>query len=455
MLHVPQTPRTPGTMTTLTRRILGLALLLLVGSPIARCVQAQDREALLDAIDRGIEAVEEDVVAWRRDIHQNPELGNREFRTAGLVADHLRSLGLDVRTEVAHTGVVGVLRGGRPGPVVALRADMDALPVTEQVDVPFASTVRATYNGEEVGVMHACGHDNHVAILMGVAEVLAAVRDELPGTITFIFQPAEEGPPEGEEGGADLMIREGALEDPAPDAIFGLHVWPDTVGRITYRAGGVMAAADQLRIVVRGRQTHGALPWGGVDPIVTSAQIINALQTVVSRQTDLTEGPAVVTIGRIEGGIRHNIIPDSVVMVGTIRTLDPDHRAAVHERIRRTATAVAESGGASADVSISLGPPVTFNDPALTERMAPTLVRAARDGRAARRNPTTGAEDFAYFQQEIPGMYFFLGITPDGHNPAEAPRNHSPHFFADEGALPVGMRALSYLAVDFLYDATR
>lgn len=298
--------------------------------------------------------------------------------------------------------------------------------------------------------MHACGHDNHVAILMGAAEVLAGMQDRLPGTVKFIFQPAEEGAPEGEEGGAGLMVREGVLEDPVPEAIFGLLVWPDSLGRITYRPGGLMAAPDQLRIVVHGRQTHGAIPWGGVDPVVASAQIINALQTVVSRRTDLTEAPAVVSIGRIEGGIRHNIIPDSVVMVGTIRTLNPEQRVAVHTRIRETAEHAAEATGAEADVRITLGPPVTYNDPALTERMTPTLMRAARGGRAALRNPQTVGEDFAYYQQEIPGLFFFLGITPEGQNPDEAPRNHSPYFFADEGALPVGVRAMTYLAVDYL-----
>lgn len=431
------------------RHIVPAVVCLLILPPLPDAV-AQGGAELTAEIDRRIDEVMPEVVSWRRDVHEHPELSNREFRTAALVAGHLRELGMDVETEVAHTGVVGVLRGGRPGPVVALRADMDALPVTEMVDLPFASSERTTFNGQEVGVMHACGHDNHVAILMGVAEVLSGMRESLPGTVKFIFQPAEEGAPEGEEGGADLMVREGVLKDPAPEAIFGLHVWPDTLGRITYRPGGLMAAADRLRIVVRGRQTHGAVPWGGVDPIVTSAQIITALQTVVSRQMDLTEAPAIVSIGRIEGGIRSNIIPDSVAMVGTIRTLHPDHRGDVHERIRRTAASVAEATGAEADVHITLGPPVTYNDPALTERMAPTLKRAARDGRAGLRNAQTVAEDFAFFQEQIPGLYVFLGVTPDGQDPAEAPRNHSPYFFADEGALPVGVRTLSYLAVDYL-----
>jgi amidohydrolase len=397
-----------------------------------------------------IEQVMAKVIAWRRDVHQNPELGNREVRTAKLVADHLRSLGMEVKTGVAHTGVVGLLRGGKPGPVVALRADMDGLPVTEQVNLPFASKVRTTYNGQQVGVMHACGHDNHVAILMGVAEVLAGMKAELAGTVKFIFQPAEEGPPEGEDGGAKMMVAEGVLTNPTADVIFGLHVWPDTVGRLTYREGGIMAAADGLRIVVRGKQTHGAVPWGGVDPIVTSAQIINALQTIPSRQMDVTAAPSIITIGQISGGVRGNIIPDSVVMVGTIRTLDPSHHDDIHARIKRTVEKVAESAGATSEVTITKAYPITYNDPALTARMVPTLKRTARDGKAAVLAPVTGAEDFSYFQQKIPGLYFFLGVTPDGTNPATAAKNHSPLFFADEKALPVGVRALTQLTLDYM-----
>ncbi len=412
--------------------------------------RGQSNSTILLEIDRRIEAVRPRVVSWRRDIHEHPELSNREFRTAKLVASHLRALGIEVREGVAHTGVVGVLRGGRPGPVVALRADMDALPVTEMVSLPFASKVRAKYNGQEVGVMHACGHDNHVAILMGAAEVLSAVQDQLPGTVVFIFQPAEEGPPEGEEGGAQLMIKEGVLQNPAPEAIFGLHVGPGHLGRITYRPGGIQAASDDLRIVVRGKQTHGAIPWGGVDPIVVSAQIINVLQTVTSRQMNLTVAPSVVTIGMINGGVRGNIIPDSVSMIGTIRTLDPSHREDIHQRIRRTVEKVAEASGAVAEVTIRLGVPVNYNDPGLTERMAPTLRRVARDGNVALINPGTTAEDFAFFQEKIPGLYFNLGVTPDGMDPATAPTNHSPYFFADEGALPIGVRAMTHLAVDYL-----
>ncbi|MGW8266904.1 MAG: amidohydrolase, partial [Longimicrobiales bacterium] len=361
-----------------------------------------------------------------------------------------RSLGMEVRTEVAHTGVVGVLQGGRPGPVVALRADMDALPVTERVDLPFASRVRAEYNGQEVGVMHACGHDNHMAILMGAAEVLAGMRDQLPGTVKFLFQPAEEGAPAGERGGADLMIDEGALDDPRPDAVFGLHVMPSPTGFIGYRAGGAMASVQSLRINVKGRQTHGAMPWGGVDPIVTSAQIILGLQTVVSRQADITTAPAVVTIGQIDGGIRSNIIPDSVVMVGTVRTLDAEMREKIEEGIHRVATGIAESAGATAEVSLTRPMPVTYNDPELTRRMVATLERVAGPPGAAEVPPSTGAEDFSYYQQEIPGLFFFLGVIPDTIPLENAAPNHSPYFFADEAALPVGVRAMANLAVDFL-----
>ena len=325
------------------------------------------------------------MVTWRRDIHQHPELSNREFRTAALVADHLRALGMEVRTEVAHTGVVATLRGGRPGPVVALRADMDALPVTEMVDLPFASRERAIYNGQEVGVMHACGHDNHVAILMGVADVLASVRDDLPGTVKFIFQPAEEGAPEGERGGAELMLEEGAFENPRPEVIFGLHVGPNRVGRLTYRAGSTMASADWLRIVVRGRQTHGAAPWGGIDPIVVSSQIVLGLQTVASRQLPVTLTPSIITIGSIHGGVRGNIIPDEVEMVGTIRTFDAEVRQDIHRRIRLTAEQIAASAGATAEVEITHGYPVTVNDPELT------AADGADPAAGGRRRPGRGA----------------------------------------------------------------
>ncbi|MDH3733155.1 MAG: amidohydrolase [Gemmatimonadota bacterium] len=415
-----------------------LAAILLVPAP----GEGQDAQTA-SAIDAAAEAVNEQVVAWRRDIHANPELGMQEFRTAGLVADHLRALGMDVETEVGGTGVVGVLRGGRPGPVVALRADMDGLPVTEMVDLPFASKVTTTWQGREVGVMHACGHDNHVAILMGTASVLAGMREDLPGTVKFLFQPAEEGP-----GGAAPMLADGAFADPAPDAVFGLHVFPAPLGTIMYRKGGMLASSDGLRIVVRGRQTHGAMPWGGVDPIVVASQIVLGLQTVVSRQVDLTDSPAIVTIGQIEGGNRGNIIPDSVVMVGTIRTLNPDTRTLVHERVERTARDIASASGAEADVRIGLGYPVTVNNPTLTEQMLPTLRRVVGPG-VIESPPLTGSEDFSYFAEEVPGLFVGLGVAPPEDMSMAAP-NHSPLFFADERALVIGVRTMSSLAVDFL-----
>ena len=425
-----------------------LAFSILAVSPLAAQTRGGGR---LDAeIDRRAAQVEGKVVAWRRDIHAHPELSNREVRTAQIVAEHLRALGLEVRTGVAHNGVVGVLRGGRPGPVVALRADMDALPVTEDVDVPFASKVRTTYNGQDVGVMHACGHDAHVAILMGVAEVLAGMRRDLPGTVKFIFQPAEEGVPSGEDGGAEMMIAEGALDNPKPGAIFGLHVFPYPAGEIMYRPRGTMAAADGLRIVVRGRQTHGAQPWSGIDPIVVTSQIVLGLQTIISRQVDITTAPAVVTIGAVHGGVRNNIIPDSVVMIGTIRSFDAAMRRDIWARVRRTAEGIAQSAGATAAVTIDSGPPVTYNDPALTERMAPTLRRVAGSDRVGISEAKTTAEDFSRYQEKIPGLFFFLGVTPPGTDPRAAAPNHSPRFFVDEAALPVGVRALSHLAVDYL-----
>lgn len=442
---------------TAATRIRALALALTLAPALsagAAHAQVKASGRLAEEIDRRAAAVQGKVVAWRRDIHQHPELSNREIRTAKLVAEHLRSLGVEVRTEVAHTGVVGVLRGGRPGPVVALRADMDALPVTEEVELPFASRVRTSYNGREVGVMHACGHDNHVAMLMGVAEVLAGMRRELPGTVKFIFQPAEEGAPAGERGGAGLMIEEGALDNPRPEAIFGLHVLPGPVGHISYRPAGTMASSDGLEIVVRGRQTHGAMPWAGVDPIVVASQIVLGLQTITSRQTDVTAAPAIVTIGSIQGGNRGNIIPDSVVLVGTIRAFDPAMQKEIHERVRRTAELIARSAGASAKVGIDIGNPVTYNDPALAERMSATLERVAGEGNVSIVQPTTTAEDFSRYQQQIPGLFFFLGVTPQGEDPRQAAANHSPRFFADEAALPVGVRALAHLAVDFLQQGS-
>ena len=385
------------------------------------------------------------VIAWRRDVHEHPELSNQEVRTAALVEKHLRALGLEVRAGVGRTGVVGILRGGKPGPVVALRADMDALPVTELVDLPFKSKVRTQYNGVEVGVMHACGHDNHVAIMMGVAEVLAGMKAQLPGIVKFIFQPAEEG-----QGGALAMIADGVLANPKPSAIFGLHVWPSEFGSLSTRAGGFMAAADGLEIIVKGRQTHGSAPWSGVDPIVVAAQIVMGLQTIASRQIDVTAAPAVITIGMIQGGNRGNIIPDSVVMIGTIRTFDPGMRAEIHTRVKRTAEDIAHSAGATAKVAISTGGLITQNDAALLDKMTPTLKRTAGDGGFQIVNPVTGSEDFPEFTREIPGLFYFLGVAPKGAARGSQSANHSPLFFADEGALPTGVRAMANLAVDYL-----
>lgn len=363
------------------------------------------------------------------------------------MADHLRSLGIDVKTGVAHTGVVGVLRGKKEAPVIALRADMDALPITEAGDLPFASKVRTTYEGKEVGVMHACGHDAHTAILMAVAEVLSKIKDELPGTVKFIFQPAEEGVPKGEEGGASLMVRQGVLESPKPDAIFGLHVVNIPIGRIRYRSGGFQASSDVLRIVIKGSSTHGALPWSGVDPIVIASQVILGLQTIVSRQTDLRATPAEVTIGSIQGGVRFNIIPDRVEMEGTIRVFDSKIQKEIHERIRKTATMIAESGGAKAEVTIDPYAPVVFNDPGLTQKMIPTLERVAGKGKLSTALQETASEDFAYYQEKIPGLFFNVGRTPEGSRGAPS---HSPRFYVDDRGLIVGIRAMANLAVDYL-----
>ena len=408
--------------------------------------------SLAAQIDLAAQAVEPRVIAWRRDLHEHPELGNREFRTADIVLAHLRRLGLDdIRTGVAHTGVVGVLMGALPGPTVALRADMDALPVTEAVDLPFASKVRTTWNGEEVGVMHACGHDCHTAILMGVAEILAGLRAELRGTVKFIFQPAEELPPEGEEGGAKLMIAQGALENPVPQAIFGLHVTSRLpLGIIGYRPGPTMASSDRFKITVHGKQTHGAAPWLGVDPIVTAAQVILGLQTVVSRGVDIAREPAVVTVGMIKGGVRENIIPDSVEMRGTIRAFDEEMRDEIHERVTTLAEAVSRGSRAGCTVCIDKNYPVTVNDPVLTEAMVPTLKRVAGAGGLQLVPKVTGAEDFSFFQRIVPGLFFFIGVTPPGTDPTKAHSNHSPRFFADERALVIGVRALAHLACDYL-----
>ncbi|HWJ22978.1 MAG TPA: amidohydrolase [Gemmatimonadaceae bacterium] len=433
------------------RRSLALALLLLPAIARAQGPNPGARTTLTKLhaeIAVGAEQVTPKVVAWREDIHQHPELGTQEIRTSKLVADHLRALGIEVRTGVGGHGVVGVLRGGKPGRVVALRADMDALPVTEQVDLPFKSTAKATYNGREVGVMHACGHDNHVAILMGAADVLAGMRSELQGTVVFLFQPAEEGP-----GGAKPMIEQGAMDDPKVDAVFGLHVVPDSLGHVGFRPGPMMASSDEFTIVVHGKQTHGAHPSGGVDPIVVGSEIVLAAQTIVSRQIDLAESMAVLTFGVFNAGVRNNIIPDSAYLNGTIRTLDPAIRQQVIQRLVKTATHVAEASGATAEVRVDSGYPVNVSDPTLTARMVPTLQWAAGAKNVHEMRVNLASEDFSYFAQRAPGMFVNLGVVPAGKDPAKAPSNHSPLFFADEHALPVGVRTMAGLAVDYLAGA--
>ena len=409
--------------------------------------------AILDAtISAHAERMDAQVIAWRRHIHANPELGNREFETAKLIAAHLKKLGLDeVKEQVAFTGVVGVLKGGKPGPCVALRADMDALPVTEETDVPFKSIVRTMWNGAEAGVMHACGHDTHVAILMGVAEILTAMRSELQGTVKFIFQPAEETPPLGEEGGAKLMIEEGCMENPKVDAIFGLHITSKQhVNMIGYRSGPMMASSDPLYITIRGRQTHGAQPWSGVDPIVVGSQVVLGLQTIISRKMNITEEPSVVTIGSFRAGNRGNIIPDEAKMEGTIRSFDEKHRESLHECIHHMAEHIAEAGGAKAHVDIIRGYPVTSNDEALTAWAVPVLKRVAGDDAVGVVPKTCGAEDFSYFQKKVPGFFFFVGCTPKDRNCKETDANHSPRFYVDETGLKLGVRSMTTLAVDWL-----
>jgi amidohydrolase len=401
--------------------------------------------------DTAARNVEQKVIAWRRDIHANPELGNREFRTAALVATHLEQLELEVTTGVAHTGVVGLLRGGQSGPTVALRADMDALPVTEQTGLPFASKATTTWAGKETGVMHACGHDTHVAMLMGVAEILASMRADLNGNVKFIFQPAEEGPPPGEEGGAALMVKQGVMSNPEVDAVFGLHIGSSMhVGKLGYRPGPTMAAADVLRITVKGRQTHGSAPWTGVDPIVVSAQIVLGLQTIISRQIKVTKEPAVLSIGSISGGNRFNIIPEQVEMIGTIRTFDEGMRDDIHQRIRATATNIAAAAGASAEVEIDKPYTVLVNDPALTKSMLPTLQRVAGKENLILRDKTTGYKDFAFVARKAPGMFVFLGGSPPGNDLNTVAYNHSPRFQIDESALILGVRTLTHLTLDYM-----
>jgi amidohydrolase len=421
-----------------------LALGALALTCFARAACAVDLAPLVAAEDAK-------VIAWRRDIHEHPELSNREVRTSALVAAHLRSLRLEV-SSYANTGVVGFLKGGKPGPTVALRADMDALPVAEQTQLPFMSHATSTYRGETVGVMHACGHDSHTAMLMGVADILVKVRGDLAGNVLFLFQPAEEGAPAGEEGGAELMLKQGVFDKYHPQAVFGLHVVSALqVGQIGYRSGPAMAGSDDFKIVVHGRQTHAARPWEGVDPIVISAQIVNALQTVVSRQIDITANPTIVTVGAIKGGVRTNIVPDSVEMIGTVRSFVPAQRAAILERMKRLVDNTAASGGATASFEVDEhGYPPLVNDAALTLRMLPTLKAVAGDAHVVTVPLITASEDFAFFAQQVPALYINVGITPLDKDPATAPPNHSPLFYIDESGVPTGVRALAQLAFDYL-----
>lgn len=416
-------------------------------------LSAQVNPKIQSKLDAMANDVESKVIEWRRHFHQYPELSNREFKTAAKIAEHLKSLGIEVQTGVAKTGVVGVLKGGKPGPVIALRADMDALPVTERNSLAFASKEKTTFNGQETGVMHACGHDSHVAILMGVAEVLSKNKADIKGSIKFIFQPAEEGPPAGEEGGADLMVKEGVLDNPKVDVIFGLHIRSiSPLGQIEYKPMGFMAASDWFTIKVFGKQSHGSAPWMGIDPIVVSAQIITGLQTIVSRQTDLTKEAAVISVGRINAGIRENIIPENAEFAGTIRTFDTEMQKAIHEKIKLTATKIAESAGARAEVIIDSKTAVTYNDPALTEKMVGSLRRAAGEKNVVRINAQTGAEDFASYQKKVPGLFFFVGACPPGVDPTKAPSHHTPDFMMDESSMVTGVKALLNLTFDYMYS---
>jgi len=421
--------------------IAGAALMALA-SPAA----AQSFDA---AVFAAAKKVQPQVVEWRRDIHEHPELGNNEVRTSKLVADHLRKLGIEVRT-VAKTGVVGVLKGGKPGGVVALRADMDGLPVAEQTGVPFASKVKTTYNGVEVSVMHACGHDAHVAILMGAAEVLAGMRAQIPGTVVFLFQPAEEGPPVGEEGGAPLMIKEGALSNPAPSAVFGLHVVPGEPGRLMWRPGPMMAASDRYEIKLKGKQTHGASPWSGIDIASMQAEIILAFNQIAARQINVTRTPTILTVATVHGGVRYNIIPDDFTLAGTLRTFDPELRKDVMARAEKAVESISARYGGSGAIEWGTPNPVTTNDPALTAKMKPTLDRAAKGKIKDDIDFITGAEDFSYYQQKVPGVFYDLGIGfPKGVN-------HSPLFnVVDEGAMEVGVRAQALTALDYLASTKR
>jgi amidohydrolase len=428
-------------------------VVLFLGIQFQVTAQSLDKEEVHQKIKQQTEKIFQQVVEWRRHFHENPELSNREDETAAYIAEYLHSLGMKVETGIAHTGVVGILEGGKEGPVVGLRADIDALPVRERTDVPFRSKKITNYLGNEVGVMHACGHDTHIAMLMGAAKILSDMKEELPGTVKFIFQPAEEGAPPGEEGGAELMVKEGVLEDPDVDVVFGQHINSQTeVGTIRYRPKGTMAASDRFVITVKGKQTHGSTPWTGVDPIVTSAKIIEGLQSIISRQTELTKAAAVISVGKIQAGVRNNIIPEEAEMIGTIRTLDTGMQDKIHKKIRHVATTIAESMGATAEVDIQKGYPVTYNDPELTEQMVPTLKKMAGNENIILTDAITGAEDFSFFQKEVPGFYWFVGGMPKGMEPAEAAPHHTPDFYIEEEGMKLGIKSLAATTFDYMAD---
>ena len=429
------------------RLLLPIMLLVLTTGLNAQADINKLKAAVVIAADK----IETKCIAWRRDLHEHPELGNRETRTAGIVAAHLKQLGLEVKEGIAKTGVIGILRGGKPGPCIALRADMDALPIVERVVLPFASKQKTTYNGQDVGVMHACGHDTHVAILLSVAEILSGIKNEIKGTIKFIFQPAEEGPPEGEEGGAELMVKEGVMDNPKVDVIFGLHIEADIeVGKLEYKSGAFMASSDWFHIVVKGKGSHGSQPWKGIDPIQVSAQIIEGLQSIVSRQMELTKAPVVITVGKIQGGVRSNIIPEECVMDGTIRTLDAGMRQQVVEKIKWTTAKIAEASGATAEATVTPKTLVTYNTPELVKRMIPSLESAAGPGNVKEREWVTGAEDFSFYGTKAPSFFFYLGGMPKGNDPKIAPPHHTADFYIDEAGMKTGIKAFCNLVIDYM-----
>lgn len=425
-------------------------ILLAVTALTSATITTAQKPTIESQIETAVSKIESKCIAWRRDFHEHPELSNREFRTSKIVSDHLRSLGIEVKEGVAKTGVVGILRGAKPGPVIGLRADMDALPVTERVNLPFSSKVKSTFNGQEVGVMHACGHDTHVAMLMSVAEILSGMKKDLAGTVKFIFQPAEEGPPIGEEGGAPLMVKEGTLDNPKVDVVFGLHINAQTpVGQIKYREAGMMAASDWFTITIHGKQSHGAQPWLGIDPVVIGTQIIEGLQTIVSRQSELTKDPVVISTTIFKAGVRENIIPEEVTLAGTIRTLDTGMQKDVWMRIQRTAKKIAEASGATADVKIDTKTLVTYNNPDLTRQMLPSLQKATNNN-ATVMDAVMGAEDFSFFAAKVPSLFFYLGGMTPGTDPKQTAAHHTPDFFVDENGMKTGIKAFCFLVLDYM-----